>query len=168
MKTRSNLYSSDIVHMENYDTNDSVDSVDSVDSNDNQITPSQDGSIFKASSLFYTIISTVIICIYESMLYICKNYIIETKIWIYLLWVCLHYVSAHIYVQYCTPVGIIGFIYSIFIGPTPICYALSWAIFNGNQSLFNMWSILGAICVQQLSFAKFKFSNTNSKLETNE
>ena len=76
MKTRSNLYSNDIVHMENYDTNDSV---DSVDSNDNQITPSQDGSIFKASSLFYTIIKTVIICIYESMLYIYKNYIIETK-----------------------------------------------------------------------------------------
>ena len=97
-----------------------------------------------------------------------KSYIIDTNIWIYLLWVSLHYISSHLYVYYCTPIGVIGFVYSLFVGPTPFCYALSWAIFNGNQSLFNIWSILGAICVKYLSLAKFQFSNVTSKVETNE
>ncbi len=91
-----------------------------------------------------------------------KKYIIDTNLWIYLLWVCLHYASAHLYVYYCTPIGIFGFIYSIFISPTPLCYALSWSIYNGNLSLFNIWSILGALCVGRLSFTNVKINNNNN------
>ena len=83
-----------------------------------------------------------------------KQYIINTKIFVYVIWVCLHYISAHLYVRYCTPVGITGFIYSLFMGPTPVCYALSWAIYTGNQSLFHMWSLFGSICVAYLSYTK--------------
>lgn len=85
-----------------------------------------------------------------------KRVIIESKLWVYLLWIFLHYLSAHLYVRYCTPYGVMGIIYSIFIGPTPMCYALSWAIHNGNQSLFNLWSIMGALCIGHLSFPKYE------------
>lgn len=121
-------------------------------------------------SFILSLLYSLLLYISEKIMYFSKAYIIDTKLWIYLLWICLHYISAHLYVRYCTPIGIIGFIYSIFIGPTPMCYALSWAIHNGNQSLFNMWSIFGAICVGHLSFTNVepkmttKYTNTNDEL----
>ena len=30
-----------------------------------------------------------------------KRVIVESKLWVYLLWIFLHYLSAHLYVHYC-------------------------------------------------------------------
>ena len=94
--------------------------------------------------------------IFKSILTIIESYIIGSKLGIYLLWMFLHYISSHLYVKWCTPIGISGFIYSLFMGPTPLCYALSWTIFTGNQSLLHMWSIIGAIFIGRLEFKKDK------------
>jgi hypothetical protein len=121
-------------------------------------------------SFKFSIIHSFLLCSSEKVIHFTKNYIVDTKLWIYLLWICLHYISAHLYVRYCTPIGVVGFIYSIFIGPTPICYALSWAIHHGNQSIFNMWCLFGAICVGHISLPKVeskmstKYTNINGGL----
>lgn len=62
---------------------------------------------------------------------------------IYVLWVFIHYVSAHIYVRFCTPATLIGFILSPFMAAAPHCQALRWALYNGGNSIISMWVTVG-------------------------
>jgi hypothetical protein len=62
---------------------------------------------------------------------------------IYLIWICLHYISAHLYIWYCVPATVVGFIMAPFIAPAPHCQALRWAIYNGGNSMVAMWFLLG-------------------------
>ena len=43
---------------------------------------------------------------------------------IYLLWICLHYFSAHLYIKFCVPDTIVGFLMSPFMISTPHCQGL--------------------------------------------
>lgn len=61
----------------------------------------------------------------------------------YLLWILLHYIASHLYVRFCTPVSIIGFIISPFLTATPQCQGLRWVIYNGANMINNMWVIIG-------------------------
>lgn len=63
---------------------------------------------------------------------------------IYLMWIVLHYLSAHLYVAWCTPMTIIGFLLSPFIVPAPHCQAFRWVIVNGSNSITTMWFTFGA------------------------
>jgi hypothetical protein len=66
---------------------------------------------------------------------------------IYLLWIVLHYMAAHIYVKLCVPTTIIGFIISPFMIATPHCQGLRWIIYNAAAIINNMWILMGAwIC----------------------
>ena len=85
---------------------------------------------------------------WENMFYIlggCKTYLyyIFTASSIYLLWIVLHYAAAHMYVKFCTPYTIVGFIASPFLTSTPHCRALRWAIYNGASMIDGMWLVLG-------------------------
>jgi hypothetical protein len=62
---------------------------------------------------------------------------------IYMMWILLHYVSAHLYTYFCAPSTIVGFIYSPFVIAAPHCRALRWVIFNGSVSIDNMWIVFG-------------------------
>jgi hypothetical protein len=62
---------------------------------------------------------------------------------IYLVWLMVHYGSAHLYTMYCVPTGITGFIQSILLTPSYHCQALRWAVYNGGNHIGTMWSILG-------------------------
>ena len=62
---------------------------------------------------------------------------------IYLLWVILHYVAAHLYVRFCVPDTIIGFLMSPFIVTTPYCHCLRWVVFNGAVIISQMWVLIG-------------------------
>ena len=63
---------------------------------------------------------------------------------IYVMWIILHYVCTHLYVSWCTPLTIIGFLLSPFIVPAPHCQAFRWVIVNGSNSITTMWCTLGA------------------------
>jgi len=61
---------------------------------------------------------------------------------IYIVWICIHYLSPRLYVSYCVPATIIGFIYSPFLAQSPHCIALRWAISKSGESIYNMFGIL--------------------------
>jgi hypothetical protein len=62
---------------------------------------------------------------------------------IYLLWILLHYVASHLYVNLCVPKTLIGFVMSPFMTATPHCQGLRWIIYNTANMINNMWIILG-------------------------
>jgi len=62
---------------------------------------------------------------------------------IYIVWIVLHYISAHLYVSWCTPLTIIGFLLSPFIVPAPHCQAFRWVIVNGSNTITLMWCSFG-------------------------
>ena len=63
---------------------------------------------------------------------------------IYLLWICLHYFSAHLYVKFCVPSTITGFIMSPFMIMTPHCQGLRWIVYNAANIINHMWILIGA------------------------
>ena len=62
---------------------------------------------------------------------------------LYLFWIMLHYFSAQLYVYYCAPRGLYGFLISPFLVAAPHCRAIRWIIHNGGNMVDNMWIILG-------------------------
>lgn len=70
---------------------------------------------------------------------------------LYLLWILIHYVSAHLYVYYCAHGSFIGLIMSPILVSAPHCRALRWAIYTGAQSIDAMWIVLGTwVCSKLL------------------
>jgi hypothetical protein len=63
---------------------------------------------------------------------------------IYMLWICLHYFSAHLYIKFCVPNTIIGFIMSPFMISTPHCQGLRWIVYNAANTINHMWILIGA------------------------
>jgi hypothetical protein len=63
---------------------------------------------------------------------------------IYLLWICLHYFSAHLYIKFCVPDTIFGFLMSPFMIATPHCQGLRWIVYNAAGIINNMWILIGA------------------------
>jgi hypothetical protein len=63
---------------------------------------------------------------------------------IYILWICLHYFSAHLYIKFCVPNTIVGFFMSPFMVATPHCQGLRWIVYNAAGVINNMWILVGA------------------------
>jgi hypothetical protein len=63
---------------------------------------------------------------------------------IYILWVFLHYIASHLYINFCVPKTMYGFILSPFMIPTPHCQGLRWIVYNGANIINNMWIVLGS------------------------
>ena len=76
-------------------------------------------------------------------LYKCLNIAIKTS-GVYMLWICLHYVSAHLYVKLCVPNTVVGFVMSPFMISTPHCQGLRWVVYNAANIVNNMWMVIGA------------------------
>jgi len=70
----------------------------------------------------------------------------------YLVWITLHYACSHLYVQYCVPSGIMGFLYSPFMAPMPHCVAMRWVVYNGGKIVEVMWFMLGKWALEKLVF----------------
>ena len=62
---------------------------------------------------------------------------------IYLAWIYLHYFASHLYIEYCVPSTVKGFIMSPFMVSAPHCQGLRWMIYNGGNTITNMWSLVG-------------------------
>jgi hypothetical protein len=77
--------------------------------------------------------------------FLLKTLLITLKVSaIYLLWICLHYFSAHLYVKYCVPNTVFGFFMSPFMISTPHCQGLRWIVYNAAGIINNMWINIGA------------------------
>jgi len=70
---------------------------------------------------------------------------------IYLLWIILHYIASHLYVKYCVPNSLFGFIISPFMVSTRHCMAIRWIIYHGANSIDTMWIILGTWITSKLN-----------------
>jgi hypothetical protein len=82
---------------------------------------------------------------------------------IYLLWILLHYIASHLYVKFCVPCTLFGFIMSPFMTATPHCQGLRWIVYNAANMINNMWIIFGAwICSTLLIINKDKPHDTSS------
>ncbi len=77
---------------------------------------------------------------------------------IYLLWICLHYGSSHLYVKLCVPNTMLGFIMSPFMIATPHCQGLRWIVYNAANVINNMWLLVGAWIYSLI----WIFNNNNS------
>jgi hypothetical protein len=62
----------------------------------------------------------------------------------YILWICLHYFSSHLYIKFCVPYTIVGFIMSPFMISTPHCQGLRWIVYNAANTINHMWILIGA------------------------
>jgi hypothetical protein len=60
-----------------------------------------------------------------------------------MIFIMIHYVSAHIYTWYCTPLSWYGFFISPFIVSTPHCKALRWSIQTFSVNIETMWHVFG-------------------------
>jgi len=69
---------------------------------------------------------------------------------IYFAWIVCHYLAAHLYAYFCTPVTIMGFVLSPFMVAAPHCQALRWTVYNGGITIMNMWALLGAWIISKL------------------
>jgi hypothetical protein len=91
---------------------------------------------------------TITVFTYDALLYI-GNKIVTCIYWvfaaskIYVLWILLHYFASHLYVYYCVPKTLIGFLVSPFLIASPQCHSLRWVVYNGANIISNMWVILG-------------------------
>ena len=68
----------------------------------------------------------------------------------YLLWIVLHYISANLYVEYCTKKTVCGFLLSPFVSSMPHCKTLRWLIYHGGKSIEAMWFIVGGMIFKRL------------------
>ena len=62
---------------------------------------------------------------------------------IYLAWICLHYFASHLYVKFCVPKTVMGFLLSPFMMSTPHCVGLRWVVYNAANMISNMWIVCG-------------------------
>jgi hypothetical protein len=77
---------------------------------------------------------------------------VQTFAMTYFVWITLHYACSHLYVEYCVPKGILGFLYSPFMTPMPHCVAMRWVVYNGGKVIEVMWFMAGKWAVEKLVF----------------
>jgi hypothetical protein len=69
---------------------------------------------------------------------------------IYFMWIFIHFISSHLYSQYCTPPSVLGLIMSPLVAATPPCSALRWCIAQGADIISIMWVVFGTWCATML------------------
>jgi hypothetical protein len=62
---------------------------------------------------------------------------------VYMLWITIHYISAHLYAYLCTPLTISGYLLTPFFVNAPHCQGLRWGLNHGAEAINVLWLILG-------------------------
>ena len=71
---------------------------------------------------------------------------------IYLLWTLTHYTASQLYVKFCTPLSVSGFILSPFTVASPHCSGLRWCINKGSETVSTMWITIGTWLTKKIIF----------------
>lgn len=69
---------------------------------------------------------------------------------VYLFWIGIHYLSAHIYPYFCADLSIYGVLSSPFLVIAPHCKAFHWLQQTSTAAIQNMWVILGTWLAEKL------------------
>lgn len=69
---------------------------------------------------------------------------VSSPIGMYMLWVILHYIAAHLYKNHCAPSGVWGFLLSPLMASTPYCTGLVWILQNSVIKFMAIWTIVGS------------------------
>ena len=80
---------------------------------------------------------------------------------IYLVWIILHFIASHLYVKFCVPASFLGLVVSPFLTTTPHCQGLRWIIYNGANTINNMWIVIGTWMSSNLLFFTRNMSQEN-------
>ena len=62
---------------------------------------------------------------------------------IYIFWILLHYITAHMYVKYCASPSWYGLLVSPFLISSPHCIAMRWVFSKGGTVIEGMWILVG-------------------------
>jgi hypothetical protein len=75
---------------------------------------------------------------------------IKNIAWIYIVWILLHYIAPHLYVNLCVPATTMGFVLSPLYAPAIHCKALRWVIYQGGEVITTMWIVIGSWVIKKL------------------
>jgi hypothetical protein len=73
---------------------------------------------------------------------------------VYGLWILAHFISSHLYANWCVPLTWWGLFMSPFVAPMPHCQAFRWIIATGGNIMVHMWVLLGIWIISYLPFTK--------------
>ena len=79
---------------------------------------------------------------------------LSTPLGIYFMWICLHFITPHLYTYFCTSMSTYGFLISPFLAPTPHCSAFRWIIYTGGNMITTMWVVIGGWLIQKVLIKK--------------
>ena len=79
------------------------------------------------------------------------NTINVEPIMLYLFWTSMHYVSVHIYTEYCAHWSWYGFITSPFYTMNPFCKGLNWFIYESSSSINHLFITLGTFLILNIN-----------------
>ena len=79
-----------------------------------------------------------------------------------LLWISIHYIAVHLYVYFCTPLSLMGYLKSVFLVAMPHCRALNWTISRGAAVIDSMWIIAGMYIFKKLSLFQVERPRTDN------
>jgi len=61
----------------------------------------------------------------------------------YLFWVVMHFAVSNLYTYLCTPMTMLGFIWSPFMAVAPHCQGMRWLFNISTNTISQMWTIIG-------------------------
>jgi hypothetical protein len=108
-----------------------------VENENENINLNKDNSFEDETNYIYKYINKVTIFLFKTV-----SLLIKVS-GIYILWICFHYFSAHLYIKFCVPDTLIGFLMSPFMIATPHCQGLRWIVYNAAGIINNMWIVIG-------------------------
>ena len=85
-----------------------------------------------------------------------SKYLIDTAVFVmsassvYILWILLHFVASHIYIDHCVGNYWKDIFVSVFYVSSPYCQGVSWVIYNGSRQIAYIWVIFGTYLSTQL------------------
>lgn len=86
---------------------------------------------------------------------------ITSPIGMYMLWVTLHYIAAHLYKNHCAPSGFWGFLLSPLMASTPYCTGLVWILQNSVIKFMAIWTIIGSWISYNLNHNEIQATQNN-------
>ena len=74
-----------------------------------------------------------------------------------------HYVSAHLYVWWCVPFGVKGYVMSPFLTLSPHCQFLRWVTYNGGVCINACWVLFGSWLISKFQYLLNGLVGANNK-----
>ena len=76
--------------------------------------------------------------------------VVKRSVIVYGLWTIAHYCAPMLYVRWCVPLTLMGFIMSPFVSTMPHCVALRWVILTSSDTIKTMFVLLGTWVVSHI------------------